>query len=245
MKSLLFTLILSLFSSSTFALAEGVYTVIVQKQKEKEQSRWSLADWFSTKKKIALMDQWLALNSSTTWAEVILDYGNLGIEETMSDNSSTTKSFTRLGGSFYLKFIGLEYNQYSAANRKKESDFRLNLLLLGSSVQSTHIRGFAGKREYELSDYSQYDQSLYGGSVTLYLASFLGLEYIYTKYRSQESQNSLFKMSAEKNEYGAFIEVSFLRIYYNFIKENTLFKSNLSRVSKKDTGHQMGIKLFF
>ena len=70
MKNLILSILFLLLPLQSFALAEGVYTVIVKKQEEKKSSRWSLADWLVTKKKIALMDQWLALNSSTTWFEL-------------------------------------------------------------------------------------------------------------------------------------------------------------------------------
>ncbi|WP_372656157.1 hypothetical protein [Halobacteriovorax sp.] len=233
MIKLLSTVLLFLISLQSFALAEGVYTVIVKKQEEKKSSRWSLADWLVTKKRIALMDQWLALNSSTTWFEYIFDYAAGDLDEYQENE------LERFGASLYLKFLGLEYSRNNFSALENKSEYKLNLLLLGSSVQSTHIRGFYGKRKD-----STYSQDLYGGSLTLYIASFLGTELNYTKLKEAKSSDGLSTVEGERVEYGVFLELSFIRLYLNNFKERNSFKgAGLS--PRTDEGTILGTKLFF
>lgn len=233
MKKLLSAILFILISHQSFALAEGVYTVIVKKQEEKKSSRWSLADWLVTKKRIALMDQWLALNSSTTWFEYIFDYAAGDINEFQENR------FERFGASLYIKFLGLEYSKNNFTTLENKDEYKLNLLLLGSSVQSTHIRGFYGKR----SD-STYSQDLYGGSITLYLANFLGTEFSYTKLQETTSSDGLSTVEGERVEYGVFLELSFLRIYFNKFKERNSF-SGAGLSPRTDEGTILGTKIFF
>ncbi len=233
MKKLLSALLFFLISFQSLALAEGVYTVIVKKQQEKKSSRWSLADWLVTKKRIALMDQWLALNSSTTWFEFIFDYAAGDIDDYQEN------SFERFGASLYIKFLGLEYSKNNFTTLDNKNEYKLNLILLGSSVQSTHIRGFYGKRED-----STYSQDLYGGSLTLYIASFLGTELNYTKLKKANSSNDLTTVEGERIEYGVFLELSFLRVYLNNFKENNSF-TGIGLSPRKDEGTIIGTKLFF
>lgn len=231
MKKLVFSILLLLLPLKSFALAEGVYTVIVKKQEEKKSSRWSLADWLVTKKKIALMDQWLALNSSTTWFEFIFDYSSGAVDKFQDSN------LERLGAALYIKFLGLEYTKYNFTTLENKDEYKLNLLLLGSSVQSTHIRAFYGSRRD-----STYDQDLYGGSLTLYIASFLGTELTYTKLKEANSSDGLSTIEGERVEYGVFLELSFLRVYLSNFKERNTFSGTGPRV---DEGTIIGAKLFF
>jgi hypothetical protein len=243
MKKLVFILSFIL-SFQAFALAEGVYTIIVQKQEEKKSSRWTLADWLVTKQKIALMDQWLALNSSENWFEFVFDYGQGDVDEKLL--STTTKEnidVTRLGASMYIKFLGFEYEKLDYNRITAQDAFKINFLLLGSSVQSTHIRAFWGKRDYSYENYSSYDQSFWGGSLSLYLASFLGGEFTYTMFSKTNSGNDTFKMHGHRAEYGGFIELWLFRFYANVFREKSYFRSSTLEV-KEDDGVLLGVKLF-
>ncbi len=82
-----FILLLLLTPNFSWAF-EGVYTVIIQKQQAKASSRWTLGDWLATKKKMALMDQWLALHSSTQIFELYLGGGE-GHFDIFHTNDST------------------------------------------------------------------------------------------------------------------------------------------------------------
>ena len=244
MNRLLTVFLLLFISSRSFALAEGVYTVIVQKQEEKKSSRWNLADWLVTKKKIALMDQWLALNSSSSWFEFIFDFGVGKLDESISRTETGNElEFERYGAALYIKFFGIEFNKYNYSDIIDKNDYRLNLILLGSSVQSTHLRLFYGRRNFKQLDFSSYSQDFYGSSLSLYLASFLGTEFTYTNFKSAKSIDSTYSVEGERVEYGVFIDISLLRIYMNKFTEKNIYHGAINQL-RKDEGIVLGAKLF-
>lgn len=242
---LLIILSILLVSTPSFSLEEGVYTIIVKKQAEKKASRWSLADWLVTKNKISLMDQWLALHSSSTWFEFIFEYGEGALDET-TDGTTVHNQFRTSKSSIamYVKFLGVEYNNFSYTSLAQQSDFRLNLLLIGSSVQSTHMKMFYGKRKYEHTLYSDYDQSFYGAGMNLYLTDFLGFNFQYTSFAKQDSADKNYSLTASRTEYGVFIELWLLRFYLEHYKESSEFSSS-STIDKVDEGYITGMKLYF
>lgn len=226
------------------AYADNFYLVVVKKQEKKMQSRWTLASWLETKNRMALMDQWLALNTTDTWLEVILDYSRGEFDQTLNEVDQDTKiKFNRHQLSIYLKFIGFEYDYYDYSDIKKESVIKLNLLLLGSSVQSTSVRFFAGSRSFTYEGYSKYSQLVHGASVSFYFLDFFGTELEYTKYNKTKSQDKLYSLDGEKLEYGAFLEISALRLYLNKYKEKNYF-SGSPNLNRRDEGYSFGLKLF-
>ncbi len=243
MKKLI--LILSLILSPySFAQIEGVYTVIIKKQEEKKKSRWTLADWLITKKTIALQDQWLALHSSSSWFELILDYG-VGKLDDGEGNALSKVDLNKWGAALYVKFLGLEYNSNQYSMKYDSSDYRLNLLFLGSSIQSTHIRGFYGKRDYSVESFGSYDQNFWGANLTLYLASFLGVEGQFTKYLNTSSKDLLFKSDGERTELTAFIDLWLLRVYATKFRERMLYQNTTATTKSNLEGTVLGVKLFF
>lgn len=231
-----------IFFQNTFALSEGVYTVIVKKQEEKKKNRWTLADWLITKKTIALQDQWLALNSSETWFEFVFDYAGSTFEET-SLGIKQDMDFSRWGGAAYLKFIGLEYSKRDYERNYKQSDLRLNLLILGSSIQSTHLRAFYGQRDFDVQSFGAFEQSFWGLHMTLYLASFLGIEGQYTKFMNESSGSA--STDGERSEFTGFVDLWLLRLYASLYKERNLLRGALSVNNQKVEGTLLGVKLFF
>ena len=71
MKSKL--VVLAGFFVATFAASNAfaVLDFLNNKQAPKKTSRWTLADWMSTKRQMSLQDQWLAMNSSDNFYEFI------------------------------------------------------------------------------------------------------------------------------------------------------------------------------
>lgn len=227
---------------TSYALTEGVYTVIIKKQEEKKKNRWTLADWLITKKTIALQDQWLALHSSERWFEFVLDYAGGSLDDESSLRELDT---SRFGGALYVKFFGIEYNSYNFESSYDQSDLRVNLLILGSSIQSTHVRGFYGKRDYSFENYSHYDQDFWGGNLTLYFANFLGVEGQFTKYLNTTSENSQFSSDGERTELSVFLEIYALRLYATKFKERMIFRGTSANHHSTLDGTLFGLKLFF
>ncbi|MEC7277571.1 MAG: hypothetical protein VXV96_14725 [Bdellovibrionota bacterium] len=241
MKKILLLSFIILFQN-TFALSEGVYTVIVKKQEEKKKNRWTLADWLVTKKTIALQDQWLALNSSETWFEFVFDYAGSTLEET-SLGTKQDMDFSRWGGAAYLKFIGLEYSKLDYERNYKQSDLRLNLLILGSSIQSTHLRAFYGQRDFDVQGFGAFEQPFWGLHMTLYLASFLGVAGQYTKFMNESS--GTISTDGERSELTGFIDLWLLRLYASLYSERNLLRGSVSTSNRKIDGTLLGVKLFF
>jgi len=243
MMKLLALFLALFFSVNTFSQIEGVYTVVIKKQEEKKASRWSLADWLMTKKRIALMDQWLALHSSSNWFEFIFDYSFGDIDESIN-NTSQTYAAKKYGAAIYLRFFGVEIEKMSDDYLTDQTSWKLNLIALGSSVQSTHLRFFYGKRDYNYTGFSDYSQELIGPHLSLYLFDFLGGEVTYTKFYKKRSASGDYTMDGQRVEYGPFIDLRFLRIYLNLFKESTYFR-NVTTTKKVNEGILTGAKLFF
>lgn len=237
-------LVLILFSFSSIAQIEGVYTVIIKKQEEKRKSRWTLADWLMTKKTIALQDQWLALHSSENWFEFVFDYAGGAMEES-TEGITSKVDLSRWGAAFYIKFLGLEYNSYDFSRLYDSSDYRINLLILGSSVQSTHLRAFYGRRDYSYENFSSYKkQNFWGGHLTFYLMNFLGLEAEFSKFKNITSEDTLYSSDGERREFGAFVDLWMLRLYVSKFHERMLFRGATFKNSTVE-GTLFGAKLFF
>ena len=244
MKTIAVICLFFTISMNSLALGEGVYTVIVKKQEEKNSSRWSLADWLGTKKRISLMDQWLALNSTSSWFEFVFDFGQGKLDENISRLETGNQiEFERYGASLYMKFIGLEFNKYNYSQLIGKNDYRVNLLLLGSSVQSTHLRFFYGRRNFKQLDFSSYAQNFYGSSLSLYLASFFGTELTYMNFKNAKSIDGSYSVEGERVEYGAFVELSLFRIYVNKFIEKSIYRGSINQL-RKDDGIVLGAKIF-
>lgn len=243
LKVLFISIFISLFISlsSWCQGIEGVYQVIIKKQEEKRSNRWSLADWLVTKQKIALMDQWLALHSSSTWFEFFLE-GTVGDLDAFQSNALglTTTSASRYQVATYVKALGAQYIKENLPGFQKNSMIQGNLILLGTSAQSTNIQLHYGGRTLKTS-FGEFKPTYWGASVNLYLLSFLGGSYEYRKF----SEKGNYK-GGSRAEYGAFLDLWFLRLKGTYFKE----RSSYIRSSVGDYGHHisgwwLGAQLFF
>ncbi|MDD0852056.1 hypothetical protein HBN50_03065 [Halobacteriovorax sp. GB3] len=233
----LFILIL-VFVQNSFAI-EGVYTVIVQKQEQKKQSRWSLADWLATKKRIALMDQWLALNTESNIFEMIVDYQHYEFDDAFL---SETKVSDRANLKMFVTLLGLEAEKEWSTSQLKTNHYNLSLRLLGSSQQSTHVNLLWGYKEIETRIYGDYRTQFYGAEGDLYLLSFLGASGRFEKIRQRA--NTISKVEGEKSRFGGFLEFYFIRLYYHKTIEKYSFDSGTSVTRKERNGDTFGISLY-
>lgn len=243
-----YLLVIFIFANSLHAI-EGVYEVIIKKQMQKEAKRWTLADWLLTKKKIAIQDQWLALHSSETLFEFMADTTlSSEIDHYVSSTGQTTKKdLTRYSGALYLRSLGVEYQKLEVGDDTKSTDIALNLIIWGSSLQSTHIRGFYGKRDYEWGNYSKYDQNFYGFAGSIYLAGFLGVDASWRKYADTVGENNVYNMRGRRVEYAGFLDMFFLRLRAALYKEKLFFdgvSSSTNQVVRDDEGVLFSAQLF-
>lgn len=205
---------------------EGVYKVIIQKQQEKKSSRWTLAEWLGTKKKMALMDQWLALNTKSPLFELHL-MGLFGdLEETSSSSGVTEKNTYRASAELLVKFLGFSYEQGKLSTSQDFTSYEIQLMILGSSLQSTGLRGFYGLRNLDWSTVDKFKTPYYGGLLTIYLLPFLGIDGRYQIIADKNSENNQWSLASEEIRLGAFLEYSLLRIGAKTFKERQVIKQN-------------------
>jgi hypothetical protein len=240
-------LILSLLSlTSKVAAIEGVYEVIIRKQEQKKASRWTLADWLLTKQKMALMDQWLALNSSTSWFEFLLEgNGNkLTADNTPEARLPYESQAYRYQGALYIKAFGLQGGKDKVSGFQDSSFFQANLILLGSSAQSTHIQLHYGLRNLNLNE-GEISPNYWGASTTLYLLPFLGALYDYRKY-TKDSAGALSLSEGSRQEVGGFVDIWFLRLKATYFKERLKLNSVTNGAyDQQISGWWGGAQLFF
>lgn len=238
---------LFLFSFKTFSLEE-VYTVIIKKQEEKRRSQWSLADWLLTKKKIALMDQWLALNTSADVFESSL-FGGTNDLELVNESPVVEKSGVRFGASMFIYFAGLEYVKDKVSDVQDINKFSLRLRLLGNSSQTTGLEFLGGIRTLnDKTGLGDFDQSFYGVQARLYLLSFLGIRSRYEKYSDDHnSSGTSLTLGGERIEYAVFADISFIQLEAMMYRENFSYYTTDSnaRTSFDKEGVVLFGKLFF
>lgn len=240
MKSLL--CFLFLFSSINAFSQDEVYTVIIRKQEQKKQSRWSLADWLATKKRIALMDQWLALNTESNLFEFVLDYSKNTFDQ--NQNGVTNEFDSDVGKlKMYVTFLGLELEGESNKSEIETRKLNLSARILGSSAQTTHFNLLFGKKWINTKSYDDHAPLFYGIDGNLYLFSFLGLSGSYEKISKDTSK--LMHLHGEQTRYGAFLELWFLRFYYEKRKDNLYFNNNSTINSKIERdGNALGVAIY-
>lgn len=247
LKSLLSLLIIL---GSNFCLAQDVFKYIADKEQKKRSDRWSIVDYLVTKKKIALMDQWLALNSSSaSWVELRLDYLQGNLEREISNASTVAETdYKKMGGALFLKFLGVEGGREVLSEISEFDYYQLNLLLLGPSIQSSHIMLHGGQRDFTYDETTNFKQAYYGASIDLYLLSFLGVGALYRKYNEEISEDNLFESSGHRLEYSAFIDLFLLRLKGVIYEEKNDLISKSSgeeAIDSKDSGVYFGASLYF
>lgn len=241
----LFLLIIYTFPVS----AETVWEYVDRKLEKKKFKRWSLASWFYTKEKIALQDQWLAMNIDTDGAlvEFYIDYAKSNFDRDTADNTNENRSGFTGEAAAYWGILGLvgRYEEYADLYKQKEGS--VNLRVIGSSHQSTHLILTYGSRKFNGNTQEDFSQNFYGGDISLYLLPFLGFDGRYRYYNSTESDDRTLSMRSQRSQWGAFIDISFLRIFAYQFEENLIFK-DLSLSTHKELqikGTAAGIRLYF
>ncbi len=246
MKKLLPILLSFILITPHASAIEGVYEVIIRKQQEKKASRWTLADWLMTKQKMALMDQWLALNSSSTWFEFLLEgSGNkLTADNTPESRLPYEAQAYRYQAAMYIKAFGLQGGKDKVSGFQDSSFYQANLILLGSSAQSTNIQLHYGLRNLNLVE-GKVSPSYWGASATLYLLPFLGALYDHRKY-GDDSEGTLSLREGSRQEVGGFIDVWFLRLKGTYFKERLKLNTTASGdYDQQVSGWWAGAQLFF
>ncbi|MBT4760366.1 MAG: hypothetical protein HOO06_01600 [Bdellovibrionaceae bacterium] len=251
---LLLTAMLVIINNQNLYAQEGVYKVIIEKEKRKEAKRWTLADWLSTKERNRQMDMWLALHSSDTDYEFYfnLDYATQSTTESNSALGIVDQAVPvyRAGFAAYATIIGLEY-KFSKMGDYRGSKSYINLRIFGTSNQNTNFTLFYGNRNYtetilsSLGD-EQFKNDFLGFSYTLYLLKHFGLQVNVENYLAKGSDKSL-NFDGSLIETTIFVGYGFMRVYGTMSKEPIKYTqlSTSTTLEWARDGLYGGVKLFF
>jgi hypothetical protein len=237
----------------TFA-QEGIYKVIIEKEKKKELRRWTLAEWLATKDRNSRMDMWLALNSSDTDYEFYLnlDYATQKTVESSDALGITDQKIPiyRLGFAAYATIVGLEYkHQFMDSYSGSKAYFKLRVF--GTGEQNTNLNLFYGVRNYKETilgsmGEESFQNEFFGFSITLYVFKKFGFQTHFENYVATRSDKN-FSFDGAFLETSIFVDYSFLRIYGALVKEPIEYTETSSSNSVKWTreGFFGGVKFFF
>lgn len=240
MKNLLFFIAIFFIGGNAFALNEGTFQVIIKKQEEKINTRWSLSEHMLMKKKFALMDQWLAIHTSPNSPEFAI----WGARNKVSESSSN--SGNEYGALFYYNILGLEAKLEEVSPIIRNKNILLGLRIFGAADQGSHIKLLYGMEE--MHDYKFSDKAtsqVAGAATAIYLLPFLGVEGGYRKFMNGKYNVSNTAVDGQAIEYGAFLDAYFLRLYYKQQKKSLYYKDTSTLSKKTFKTNSMGVMFYF
>lgn len=247
MKYLL--LVFSLLFCTLAAAQDDIYVVVIKKAVEKKQSRWSLGEWMTTKRKIEEMDRWLALNSD--WpASIFEGYIDGSFAPQMKlmfnelDDQKTNVFGARAG--LFLAFIGVEGTYDQSDLEFKHLEGQISLRIFGNYEQNNNFTLGFGRRhsDYQVEEggfNDKYRNDFASARLNLMLATFFGIKGEYKKFFSSTSLRQSEKTSGEAIEATAYFDILFLNIYASYFKEN--WKVGSERPVRE--GMRYGLRLYF
>lgn len=250
MKSIIIILfpILAFLSTLSSALADDIYIVVLRKQEEKKSSRWSLADWLITKKRIEVMDQWLALNSSSSVFEGYFDYNYSEYGKRDNLGSVATNTLDSGGAGLFASIVGIE-GKYTKSNEKYvDYEVMASLRLFGRADQGSNITVSYGARYFDYNDeINNIDDNVssrfWHFRSSLYLISNLGIQGSFRQYSTDQTDKRKIAVHGQRIEGGAFLDLSFLRLYGTYFKDYFYSESNINKEIRE--GVVGGVRLYW
>jgi hypothetical protein len=232
---------------------DSVYEPVVKKHRDKVRSRWTLEDWMSLKRRRQQQDEWLSWNTKKgPFFELVVDVHGGGHDWKRDGSDPDDESFVVAGGGFQIYVgpvgIGIGRDQYKVKEKAQYSqrdEGTLYLRLLGNSTQTTHLTLLGGIHKYEHKYYGDFDQTFYGAVTNLYLFRHFGLEGQFRWKSSAESETH--KLTGEDYHWGAFWELSILRLYFVYHQDLTRAKriTDGAKDNERVNGPVMGARLYF
>jgi hypothetical protein len=248
MKNIL--LFISLILLSQTASANTVWEYVDSKLEKKKFKRWSLSSWMYDKEKFTLQDQWLSMNlgSDSFFFELYADYAGSNFDVDTANNLNETTTGMSSEVAAYIGFLGVSYRYEEYDTHYYHKETAINLRLIGTSHQSTHLALTYGNRDFMgVDETEEFSQRFYGGDISLYLLPFFGFDGRYRVYSNVEANDGTYEMGSTRSQWGAFIDISFIRIFTYQFEENFDFKVLSSGVEdeRQTKGTATGIRLYF
>ncbi len=235
----------------TFSIQAAAYfqaDLLKGKKTKNDAVQWTLSDWLTQKNKAALLDQWLALHSSSNLFEMNLRGGGqqyklkTGVGAAAASTNQNGQSYD---ADFYVSIFNL-HGEYEKNNESKESyGGAAGLRLLGKNSQTTSlVARYGWRRLSDLLSQEHWDNQFAEGVLQLYLINQVGLQGSYRYYFPNTSTQGT-KLEGHKIAAGAFFEFLIFRLYGNYYQE-PLEKTSVGVVSKEERqGIEGGLQLFF
>lgn len=241
----------AVFSLIFYSLSASAYfqmDMLKGKKTNKENSQWTLADWLAQKNKMALADQWLALNSSANWFDLTLSGAHNEFKLKSTDASGTVTNSKTKGQSYqldaYFSIFNL-YGEYEVNNDQKESYAgAAGLRLFGTSSQTTNLVVRYGLRSLTSSANEKWQNQFAEAQLQLYLLKQFGLQGKYRHYFPDDS-NLGNRLEGHRLTAGAFIELLIFRIYGDYYQEPMERSSSGAVTKEQRDGMEYGVRLFF
>lgn len=215
------------------------------RNQNKESVHWTLADWMTQTQNFRAMDYWLAMNRSINNFEFNLEGGQQNYDITVG-TSKKSQRIDKVGASVYWSIFGLEYQREDSSEDFIRESGQFNLRLFGTSSQSTNLILYYGLRKWTFaSPVNEVKNQYAGAKLNLYIFSFFGLEGQYRRDFRSSAKNGI-DYEGDRVEYGAFVDVSIVRIYGQGFKETTTLSPPSGSATKADReGLEAGVKLYF
>lgn len=229
---------------------ETVWEYVDSKLEKKKFKRWSLASWLYDKEKFALQDQWLAMNldNDGIFFEFYADYAKSSFDvDTANNDNETTDGFSSEAGA-YIGFLGFTYRYEDYDSHYTTKEGAINLRLIGSSHQSTHlILTYGSRRFLGIDETEEFTQFFQGADISLYLLPFLGFDGRYRVYKRVDADDSTYEMESNRTQWGMFVDIGWLRLFAYQFEENFDFTvlATETEDERQTKGTAFGARLYF
>ncbi len=220
----------------------------LQKQEQKAKDRWTIADWFDTKKVIAGQNMFLAMNHSTVGSEFYF-----GGDTATYSVVGGTESFKVTRGLFaaYTSIFGISGQYIDSTDKFYGWDALFNLRVIGKSIQNTNLTLFYGTRLRNDSSgvagsaIEVFKNNLVGGSLCLYIVKQMGIEGVYQSVLKDKSDIGS-DATGFAVEGSLFLDYGLLRVQGTWFQEKMEYTSASGSNSVKDaSGLLGGVRFYF
>lgn len=211
-------------------------------------TQWTLVDWLQQKNKIALLDQWLAMNTSNSLFDVSMNASGQRYKlKTGAGNVTSTQNLESqsYGLDIYVSIFGI-HGEYELTKDKMESyGGSAGLRLLGNSSSSTNLAVHYGIQvRHNLVDMEQWQSQYVNGQLTLYVVKNFGINGQYRFYFPAES-NLGNRLEGHKVTAGAFVEFLPFRVQGSYFQEPLKITRSGVENTEDRTGYDVSLKLIF